>query len=78
MGQRLNCASTGRTDRSQELPLSERMDLYLGVAVTLMFLAGCFLIVLACVNNLKSASARESGLQLSPGRPQKASHHESE
>jgi hypothetical protein len=47
MGQRLNCASTGRTDRSQELPLSERMDLYLGVAVTLMFVSGCFLIVLS-------------------------------
>jgi len=46
MGQWLNCASTGRTDRSQELPLSERMDLYLRVAVTLMFVAGSFLIVL--------------------------------
>jgi hypothetical protein len=47
MGQWLNCASTGRTDRSQELPLGERMHLYLGLAVTLMFVAGCYLIVLS-------------------------------
>jgi hypothetical protein len=47
MGQRLNCASTGRRIVRRSLPLTERMDLYLGVAVTLMFLAGCFLIVLS-------------------------------
>jgi hypothetical protein len=47
MGQGLNGASTRRTDRSHELPLSERMNLYLGVAVTLMFVSGCFLIVLS-------------------------------
>ncbi len=75
MGQWLNCASTGRTDRSQELPLSERMDVYLGVAVTLMFLAGYLLIVLSLREQFEKRIARESGLQLSPQKP---SHHESE
>jgi len=47
MGQWLNCASTGRTDRCGSLPVIERMDLHLGVALTSMFLAGCSLIVLS-------------------------------
>lgn len=31
---------------SRSLPLTERMELYLGVIVTVMFLIGCFLTVL--------------------------------
>ena len=47
MGQRLSCATTSRQIGTQSLRLTERMDLYLGLVMTLMFLAGCVLIVLS-------------------------------
>jgi hypothetical protein len=32
---------------NRSLRLTEQIDLYIGVAVTLMFLAGCFLVVVS-------------------------------
>jgi hypothetical protein len=69
MGQWLNCASTGRTDRSQELPLSERMDLYLGAAVTLMFVAGCFLIVLSLREQFEKRKRQRIWTSVKPRPP---------
>lgn len=45
MGQGLSCASIFARSARRSLRLTEQMDLYLGVVVTLMFLAGCFFIV---------------------------------
>ena len=47
MGQRLSCASISRQIGTQESSLTEQLELYLGVVVTLMFLAGCFLTVVS-------------------------------
>jgi hypothetical protein len=69
MGQWLNCASTGRTDRSQEPSLTERMDLYVGVAVTLMFLAGCFLIVLSLREQFEKRKRQRIWTSVKPRPP---------
>jgi hypothetical protein len=41
--------------------LTERMDVYLGVILTVMFLAGCFLVVVATRERTKARSRGERG-----------------
>ena len=52
------------------------MDLYLGVVLTLIFLSGCFLIVLSVREQLEKRRRERSWFRLSPGNPQKVGHDE--
>ena len=53
------------------------MDLYLGVAVTLMFVFGCFLIVLSLREQSEKRKRQRIWTSVKPGR-QKARHYESQ
>lgn len=58
--------------------MTERMDLYLGVALALMFLGGCFLIVLSVREQFEKRRRERSWARLDSGHLQKASHDEPE
>jgi hypothetical protein len=58
--------------------VTEQMDLYLEVVVSLMFLAGVSLLQYVYVNDLRSENACRARLRLSLVCPQKASHDEPE
>jgi hypothetical protein len=53
--------------------LTERMDLYFGVVVTLMFLAGCFLVAVSMRERLEERKRqRVWNSRPGPGQAQKA------
>ena len=59
--------------------MTERMDLYIGVVVTLMFLAGCFLVVISVRERLEERRRqRVWNRRPSPGHAQKTIHDESD
>jgi len=54
------------------------MDLYLGVAVTLMFMPGFFLIVLSLREQFEKRKRQRIWTSIKPRPPAKGRHHESE
>ena len=69
MGQRLSCATTSRQIGTQSLRLTERMDLYLGLVMTLMFLAGCVLIILSVRERSEERKRRRGWTAAKPRAP---------
>jgi hypothetical protein len=57
--------SPGRTS----LDLTEQMDLYLGVVVTLMFLSGCIVMVLSVREQLERRRRERSWVSARPRQP---------
>ena len=49
--------------------MTEQMDLYLAIIVTLMFLSGCFLIVLSVREQLEKRGRERSWIRVKSRRP---------
>jgi hypothetical protein len=58
--------------------VTEQMDLYLGVVVSLMFLAGCFVIAIRAHERSEERKRLQGSTATKPRLPQKASHDEPE
>lgn len=56
--------------------MTEQMNLYFAIIVTLTFLSGCFLIVLSVREQLEKRGRERSWYGLSPGAPQKVTRNE--